>query len=466
MQRHLSWFFFGIIALFALALYTDLPGSPGFHILGIDRNVTVSQGLDLKGGVRVLLCANGQPPAGAMSAARDVIENRASGFAGSSSPQVSVVNGNCIDAELPGVHNQNQAIGLIGQTGKLDLAGTNVQGTTGNQTTGGTPPGAGQIVKLIKKGVPDSSSNPQKVLIVVPGTDVNPNSATITFDATGAPLVNYTLNAAGTSAWASYTASHVNYFSPVVLDGKVIDDPVIQGAIPNGQTQVSGLSLTEANNLKTLLNYGALPVTLHRAAVQQVSATLGPEYVRKAEIAGIVGLLLVALFMLVYYRLPGVLADSALLIYAAVVFAIFKLIPVTLTLPGIAGFILSIGMAVDANVLIFERLKEELRAGKTLGAAIDSGFNRAWTSIRDSNISTMITTVILYWFGQHFGTTIITGFATTLFIGVTVSMFTAIMVTRTFLRLLVASGRGRSLALFGLNEPAKREPAVLGGSVV
>jgi preprotein translocase subunit SecD len=190
--------------------------------------------------------------------------------------------------------------------------------------------------------------------------------------------------------------------------------------------------------------------------------------VKKAEIAGIVGLVLVALFMLLYYRLPGLLADIALLVYAAVVFSLFKLIPVTLTLPAIAGFILSIGMAVDANVLIFERMKEELRAGKTLGAAIDSGFNRAWTSIRDSNISTMITTIILYWFGQHFGTTIITGFATTLFIGVAVSMFTAIMVTRTFLRVLVASGRLRSPWLYGIDETTTTaiEPAVAGGSVV
>ncbi len=221
--------------------------------------------------------------------------------------------------------------------------------------------------------------------------------------------------------------------------------------------------------MKTLLNYGALPVTLHREGVETVSATLGPEYVHKALIAGIIGLILVALFMLFYYRLPGLVADVALVIYALVVFAVFKLVPVTLTLPGIAGFILSIGMAVDANVLIFERLKEELRAGKTLGAAIDSGFNRAWTSIRDSNISTMITTAILYWFGQHFGTTIITGFATTLFIGVAISMFTAIMVTRTFLRILVTWGAGRwPLSLWGLPEAGRgstTEAALPGGSV-
>ncbi len=164
--------------------------------------------------------------------------------------------------------------------------------------------------------------------------------------------------------------------------------------------------------------------------------------------------------MLIYYRLPGLLADLALMIYGLVVFAIFKLIPVTLTLAGIAGFILSIGMAVDANILIFERLKEELRAGKTLGAAIEAGFNRAWTSIRDSNISTMITCAVLYWFGQTFAASVIVGFATTLFIGVAVSMFTAIVVTRTFLRALVGSGASFHPSWFGAGlenvKPASR----------
>ena len=467
MHRHLSWLFAGILVLFALAILTDLPNSPGFHFGPIDRNVKVVQGLDLQGGIRVLLCTakHTNPPSSAMSAARDVIENRIGGIGGLTSPQVSVVSSSppCVDVELPGANNQKAVIKTIGSTGKLVLGGTNVQSSS-TQTV--APPGVNEKVKLIAKGQPDASTNPQKVLIVVPGNQVVPNSAAVTFDTSGNPQVTYNLKSAGSTAWCKYTTSHVNYFSPVVLDNKVIADPVIQSAICGGSTQVTGLSLSEANNLKTILNYGALPVSLHVQSIETVSATLGPTYVHKAEIAGIIGLILVALFMLIYYRLPGLIADVALLIYAAVVFALFKFIPVTLTLPGIAGFILSIGMAVDANVLIFERLKEELRAGKSLGAAIDSGFNRAWTSIRDSNISTMITTVILYWFGQHFGTTVITSFASTLFIGVAVSMFTAIVVTRTFLRLLVASGRGRSLWLYGVEDPRAKEPAVLGGSVV
>lgn len=206
-----------------------------------------------------------------------------------------------------------------------------------------------------------------------------------------------------------------------------------------------------------VLKYGALPVPLEVVENRTVGPTLGQDSVRKSLVAGAIGLLIVMAFMLIYYRLPGFLADVALLLYAAVVFALFKLIPVTLTLPGIAGFILSIGMAVDANILIFERMKEELRWGKTLGAAIEAGFARAWTSIRDSNISTLITCFILFdpiglfgLFGLHTGASIIKGFAFTLAIGVLVSMFTAITVTRTFLRAIVGTEYAKSRWAFGL----------------
>lgn len=460
MHRHLSWFFAGIIALFLLAGFTDLPSTPGFHILGLDVNPKVVLGLDLKGGVSILYCAKpGQKYTSSdMSAARDIIEKRATSGLAVTAPQITVIGGNCIDAEIPGAKDPTTVINRLGKTGLLVLGDTGV-------TTQSTAPGSGVFVKLTSKPA-DVTKRPPLVHVVVPGKDIVPGTAGITYDTTGLPLVNYSLNSAGSNAWCKYTENNVGKFSPVVLDKQVIVDATINQTICGGQTQVSGLSLSQAKSLVIDLNYGALPVQLKVNSSQDVGATLGPQYVHKAVVAGIVGLLLVALFMLFYYRLPGALADIALFIYACVVFAIFKLIPVTLTLEGAAGFILSIGMAVDANVLIFERVKEELRAGKTLGAAIDSGFNRAWTSIRDSNISTMITTLILFWFGQHFGTSIITGFAETLFIGVAVSMFTAIVVTRTFLRLLVASGRGRSLALFGVSERKREEPAVLGGSVV
>lgn len=462
MQRRLSWFLLGIGVLLVLALYIDLPNSGGLHVGSVNRDVKVVKGLDLAGGVRILYCASGHPSASDMSTARNIMENRAAGGLGATEPQVSVVNGNCIDAELPGIKDAKKAIRVLGATGQLIIGDSGVL----TSSTSPPPPAPNQTVSTTTVGTANAAATPPVVKVIVPGSAITQGSAAIQFE-NGQPRVVYSIHGPASTAWCNYTTSHVNYASPIVLDSKVISDPTIQGAICGGQTSITGVTLQEANNLKTILNFGALPVALRVDSSQQVSATLGPEYVHKAIVAFAVGVALVALFMLFYYRLPGLLADLALIIYALVVFAFFKLIPVTLTLAGIAGFILSIGMAVDANVLIFERMKEELRAGKSLGAAIDSGFSRAWTSIRDSNISTMITTVILYWFGQHFGTTIITGFATTLFIGVAVSMFTAITVTRSFLRLLVASGRFRDPVLYGLQRGETRaDGAVLEGAPV
>ncbi len=249
---------------------------------------------------------------------------------------------------------------------------------------------------------------------------------------------------------SSYTASHIGNYLTITLDHKVISSPVIQSQLP-GNGQISGnFTLDQAQQLVNVLKYGALPVALTIQSEQTIGATLGQDSINKSLLAGAIGLGIVILFMLFYYRLPGLLADIALILYAIFTFAIFKLIGVTLTLAGIAGFILSVGMAVDANVLIFERVKEELRAGRLLVAAIDVGWKRAWPSIRDSNTSTLITCAVLYGFGSNFGATIIVGFATTLFLGVLVSMFTAIVVTRTFLNLLVPTGVINHPALFGL----------------
>src|SRR5581483_10660200 len=190
------------------------------------------------------------------------------------------------------------------------------------------------------------------------------------------------------------------------------------------------------------------------ASQQNVGATLGADSIQKSFIAAGIGLGIVILFMLIYYRLPGLLADIALLCYSAFAFAVFKLIGVTLSLAGIAGFILSVGMAVDANVLIFERVKEELRAGRLLSSAIDIGWKRAWPSIRDSNASTMLTCAVLYFFGSNFGATLIVGFATTLFLGVAISLFTAVVVTRTFLNLLIPTGIINHPWWFGLPKGA------------
>jgi preprotein translocase subunit SecD len=245
----------------------------------------------------------------------------------------------------------------------------------------------------------------------------------------------------------------------IFLDDELISSPQV---FPPGMTATSyggeasitgNFTWEEARLLAIQLNSGALPMPLKQPALyeSEVSATLGADFVNRALLAGGIGLGIVVLFMLLYYRLPGMLASLALLVYVALVLAIFKLIPVTLTLAGLAGFILSIGMAVDANVLIFERLKEELRAGRTLRAAVETGFNRAWAAIRDSNVSTFIICAILYWFGSSIvDSPPVMGFAVTLFIGVAISMFSAIVVTRTFLRFATGPRMSRRLAWFGV----------------
>jgi preprotein translocase subunit SecD len=234
---------------------------------------------------------------------------------------------------------------------------------------------------------------------------------------------------------------------------------------------ITGLSLDNARLLALQLNAGALPVPVSIQSENTVDATLGADSVHKSVVAGELAMLVVVAFMLLYYRLPGLAASGALLVYALVTLSVFKLIPVTLTLAGIAGFILSVGMAVDANILIFERMKEELRSGKTIAAAIRAGEDRAWPSIRDSNISTLITCGVLYFFGQQFGATIIMGFALVLAIGVVISLFSAIFVTRTFLEVVLSQTWAHSARLFGMpiapNQiggvtPAPRRAAVAG----
>ncbi|MEA1872012.1 MAG: protein translocase subunit SecD [Chloroflexota bacterium] len=243
--------------------------------------------------------------------------------------------------------------------------------------------------------------------------------------------------------------------------------PVVKSVITE-RGQIEGLSLTDAQELSRLLNAGRINVPLGRWAdgefepsvplyERTVNATLGQDSIRKSILAAGIGIALLLLFMLVYYRLPGLVACLSLGIYGVVLLAIFKLVPVTLTLPGVAGFILSLGMAVDANVLIFERTKEELRGGRSLGAAVEAGFNRAWTAIRDSNITTFIACLILFWLGGELGALMVRGFALTLFVGVALSMFTAITVTRTFLRLIIGSRAVTNLAAYGVTPfPAKR----------
>jgi protein-export membrane protein SecD len=266
----------------------------------------------------------------------------------------------------------------------------------------------------------------------------------------GERAVDFKLNGEGAQIFAQYTRDHIGEQFAIVLDGTVISAPVIQGVIPGGEGQIAGgfSTIAEVNELVTVLRYGALPNAIEEVSFSKISPTLGLNFLQQSIFASAIGIAVVFIFMLIHYRLPGLVACIALLYYALVVFAIFRLVPVTLTLAGVAAFVLSVGMAVDANILIFERMKEELRAGKTLVAAVEAGFNRAWNSIFDSNISSIITAAILF----YFGSATIRGFALVLIIGVLVSMFTAIAVSRELLRWVVRQPRARRASFFGVAE--------------
>ncbi len=271
--------------------------------------------------------------------------------------------------------------------------------------------------------------------------------ADVVFDqTTGAPQVQLTFDSEGTKLFADLTKQYLGKIIGIYLDGQPISLPTVQSQITSGTAVITGnFTLPQSKDLAKRLNAGALPVPISLISQQNVGSTLGQESIERSLIAGMIGLLLVAIFMIVFYRLPGLLSVIALGVYSLLVLMIFKLWPVTLTLAGIAGFILSIGMAVDANVLVFERTKEELRSGRPLLSAIDEGFRRAWLSIRDSNVSSLLTAFILTWFGSS----LIKGFAVTLAIGILVSMFTALTVTRTLLHVIVSRWMSKHLWLFG-----------------
>lgn len=431
MRQHTLFTLVGIALITLLALITTVSGSGAFT-LHLGRPVTVQQGLDLQGGARILLQAVPAPGQtlddDTMEATRHIIESRVNGGFGVAEPVIQTVTSgdkHFISVELPGLKTNLQNVeSVLQKTGQLTLVALD-----------GTPlaPGA----------------STQGYRVLARGADIDGKQVAVGTDSLGAPAVDVTVRDRAAAAISAYTAAHVGGYMGIAIDDKIYSSPQIQSPL-GGQFQITNVgALENAKNLAITLKYGALPVPLTVAGVQEVSATLGPDNVRASILAGTVGLGIVMLFMALRYRVPGLLADAALLIYALVVVAIFKFIPVTLTLPGIAGFILSIGMAVDANILIFERMKEELRAGRALGGAVEAGFTRAWPSIRDSNITTMLTCAILWWFGTTFAASVIVGFATTLFIGVAVSMLTAIVVSRTFLRVVFSGARPARRALFG-----------------
>ena len=269
--------------------------------------------------------------------------------------------------------------------------------------------------------------------------------------ASGIPVVNLEFKDRGTRIFGELTQEIVgtNESIAIFLDGEELISPVVQAVITTGVATISGgFTLERSRDIARLLESGRLPVPIELIQERDIDAILGADSLRKSAIAGAVGLALILLFMVLYYRVPGVVAALSLLIYSTLVLAIFKLLPVTLTLSGVAAVILSVGMAVDANILIFERMKDELRSGRTLLSAVNIGFNRAWPAIRDGNVSTLLTCAILFWFSDQLGTTIVQGFAATLAIGVMVSMFTAITVSRTLLRVLATTRLARHLGVF------------------
>ncbi|MGZ8515137.1 MAG: protein translocase subunit SecD [Candidatus Limnocylindrales bacterium] len=434
-----------IVVIAILAIVVNFVALPVPAAGGETRRLETKLGLDLQGGLRVeyraLPVGDKTADAAAMTTIRDIIERRVNST-GVAEPIVVVQGTDRVVVELPGATDREAIERLVGATGQLtfvplpgDRYGTAATGSGGplGVVDGQPLPNDPQLAPLFD-GTHLTGANP--------GSDQN----------TGQPVVAFTLDDVASKLFADYTRDHVDDFFAIVLDNTVISAPSIREPITSGSGQITmgtgAEAVTQMNSLVTVLRYGSLPFPIAAVQDSQISATLGAEFLHRSLVAGGIGIGLVFLFMLVYYRLPGLVADLALVYYALVVLAIFRLIPVTLTLAGIAGFVLSVGMAVDANILIFERTKEELRLGKTLPAAVEAGFARAWNSILDSNVSSLITAGILY----SFGSPTIKGFALVLIIGVLTSMFTAITVTRTMLRTIVHREIARRASLWGVGE--------------
>ncbi len=418
-----------ILVIVAVAIWIDLPNNPGIHIGGINRDIDTRLGLDLVGGVQALLEAD--LPEGTtvdaekMRTATRIVENRVNGL-GVTEALVQQAGDRRIVVELPGVEDPTVAISTIQETGLLEFV-----------DMGSTPLVAGTII-VTDIATSESPRADERVWHTVMTGDTIEN-VQVSRDPSGQYVIQFQLNSEGADIFADYTTNHVGEYLGIVLDKTVVSAPNVNEPITEGEGVISGaFTIESANNLAVQLRYGSLPIPLKVVETRTIGPSLGQESMQKSLFALLIGFIVVILFMALYYRLPGVLADISIIIYALVTFSILRYLPVTLTLPGIAGFMLSTGSALDANILIFERLKEELRAGRKLNQAVDIAWKRAWPSIRDSNVATLITCTILFWFGSAFGATIVKGFSLTLAIGVMISLFTAIVVTRTFLNLVLA----------------------------
>lgn len=440
----------GILLLFVVTLFIALPIdhpvwleealSPGENTQRDIRDLTL--GLDLKGGTQVLLevdLPEGQEAeSGALSTAKVIVEQRVNGL-GVSEPNVQLQGDTRIIVELPGVSNPDQAINTIRSTGQLEFVEP-----AGEQFIGGeiinTTNRPDAVVRFLASEGANSAATPfpDRIFETVMTGDIL-QQAIASLDEFNQWQIQFNLTGEGSAQFYEYTRTHIGQPLVIVLDGRVLSAPVINAAISDSGVITGQFGQEEAESLAVQMRYGALPVPLAVADVRTIGASLGQDSVDASLKAGIIGMAMVLIFMLVLYRLPGLLADAALSIYVTLNIAIYKLLPVTLTLPGIAGFLLSIGMAVDANILIFERMKEELRAGRSVRLAVETGFSRAWPAIYDGNLSTLISCAVLYWFGNNFGASIVKGFAITLAVGVLLSMFTAVFATRTFMRAFLST---------------------------
>lgn len=403
-------------------------------------------GLDLQGGTQVLLesdLSEGQRPGeGAMEAAKTIVENRVNAL-GVAEAVVQLQGDDRMIVELPGVDDPDQAVETLRSTGQLEFV--NPGGTLLSSgmiiNTTNHPNLAADLEEEVLSGAisPSQVPYPDQVFQTVMTGEILRN-AMATQDQFAQWLINFELTNTGSQQFYDYTRANIGRQLAIVLDGRVLSAPEINDAIRDSGVIQGAFTREEAESLAVQMRYGALPIPLMVVDIRTIGASLGQDSIDSSLQAGILGIFAVLLYMVLMYRVPGVLASIALAIYVGMNLAVFKMVPVTLTLAGIAGFLLSVGMAVDANILIFERMKEELRLGRTVRLAVETGFSRAWLAIRDGNLSTLISCAVLYWFGNTFGASVVKGFAITLSIGVVLSMLTAVFITRTFMRAALARG--------------------------
>lgn len=416
-----------VVVVFVLAVWVDLPHKDGIHIGGFNRSSDLSLGLDLQGGMQVLLEADVdegtviEPEQ--MNIARQILENRSNGL-GVSEVVFQVAGDNRIVAEFPGMTETDEVLDALKETGLLEFVDAGYDYLE-----------EGTMIKTDgKPGSADEAVEGETVYHTVLTGSALKNVGVQLYEGTNRPMIAFQMTDEGAKIFAEHTRNNIGKSLALVLDGQVISCPSINSEIPGGEGVIEGnFTVESANNLAIQLRYGSLPIPLKIVEYKMIGATLGEDSLQKSMVAGFIGLALAALFMLIYYRVPGLAAVFAIIFYGVVTFAVYKLIPVTLSLSGIAGLLLTTGGAFDSNVLMFERLKEELREGKTIRQAVDLCWPKAWSSIRDSNVATLITAAILFYFGSSFGATIVKGFAVTLALGVIISLFTTYFVTRTLL---------------------------------